>query len=307
MRTNYDFITLYVAYCHEQKRLDLKTIRAYSIDLKQLSDYFSETALNELTCDDIETYICFLNKQYKAKTVKRKIASVKAFFHYLEYKEYIAMNPFHKVHFSLREPITLPKTIPLHTIEKLFQTIYQQAESSHTSYQQKKALRDAAVCELLFATGMRISELCALTPSSIDLLDKSVLIYGKGAKERKIQIGNPEVVKVLIKYQKIFQDKMEQCNHFFVNPSGGPLTDQAVRRMLNHYTELASIEQHITPHMFRHTFASGLLDADVDIRYIQKMLGHSSIHTTEIYTHVTMAKQKDILTNKHPRNMLHLA
>lgn len=153
---------------------------------------------------------------------------------------------------------------------------------------------------------MRISELCSLTPSSIDLLDRSVLIYGKGAKERKIQIGNPEVIEILAKYKSHYQQQIDQCGHFFVNPSGGPLTDQSVRRMLNHYTKLASLEQHITPHMFRHTFASGLLYADVDIRYIQKMLGHSSIHTTEIYTHVTMAKQKDILTNKHPRNNLQI-
>ena len=98
----------------------------------------------------------------------------------------------------------------------------------------------------------------------------------------------------------------ENCEHFFANQSGNPLSDQTVRRMINKYTELASINLHITPHMFRHTFATSLLEADVDIRYIQKMLGHSSINITEIYTHVATARQRDILSTKHPRNKFFL-
>ncbi len=100
----------------------------------------------------------------------------------------------------------------------------------------------------------------------------------------------------------LFSKEIENCGHFFANQSGKPLSDQSVQRMIQKYTSLAGIDQHITPHMFRHTFASSLLDADVDIRYIQEMLGHSSITTTQIYTHVTLAKQKMILTTKHPRN-----
>ena len=99
---------------------------------------------------------------------------------------------------------------------------------------------------------------------------------------------------------------MQNCDHFFVNQAGRPLSDQSVRRMINKYTSLAAIELHITPHMFRHTFATSLLEADVDIRYIQEMLGHSSINITEIYTHVTMSKQRDILVAKHPRKDFHI-
>ena len=100
--------------------------------------------------------------------------------------------------------------------------------------------------------------------------------------------------------------EIKACQHFFVNQFGKPLSDQAVRRMINKYAALASIDLHITPHMFRHTFATSLLDADVDIRFIQEMLGHSSINVTEIYTHVTVAKQKDILNTKHPRKDFHI-
>ena len=148
---------------------------------------------------------------------------------------------------------------------------------------------------------MRISELCALKVNDVNLYDKNVLIYGKGAKERRIQIGNDDVVRALEEYRKAFEESTQKCGHFFVNQTGRPLSDQSVRRMINKYTALAAIEQHITPHMFRHTFATSLLEADVDIRYIQEMLGHSSINVTEIYTHVAMAKQRDILSTKHPR------
>lgn len=151
---------------------------------------------------------------------------------------------------------------------------------------------------------MRISELCSLKPSDIDLESSNILIYGKGAKERIIQLGNQEVFDALVLYQQTFAKDIEQCGYFFINRLEHKLSDQSVRFMINHYAELAGISQHITPHMFRHSFATLLLEQDVDIRYIQRMLGHSSISTTEIYTHVSNTKQKDILVNKHPRNQM---
>ena len=133
---------------------------------------------------------------------------------------------------------------------------------------------------------MRISELCSLKPSDIDLESNNILIYGKGAKERVIQIGNQEVIAALKLYKEAFGNDIDSCGYFFVNRLQHKLSDQSVRFMINHYAELAGISQHITPHMFRHSFATLLLEQDVDIRYIQRMLGHSSISTTEIYTHV---------------------
>ena len=150
---------------------------------------------------------------------------------------------------------------------------------------------------------MRISELCSLGINDIDLQDRSILIYGKGAKQRRIQIGNDDVLQILQEYKNEFLPEIQSCKHFFANQNGKALSDQTVRRMINKYTALAAIELHITPHMFRHTFATSLLEADVDIRYIQEMLGHSPINITEIYTQVAMAKQRDILTTKHPRKL----
>lgn len=292
----------YLEYCQRQKRLDHKTLKAYQIDLTQFAAKIYISDLTDITSIALEEFIADLHQEYKPKTVRRKLASLKAFFHYLEYREIIDRNPFGRIQIRFREPVILPKTIPLHTVEIFLSAIYSQHRNAQTDYQKKKTLQDAAVIELLFATGMRISELCSLKMHDVNLNEKSVLIYGKGAKERKIQIGNDSVLCILKRYKNAFLPEMQACNHFFVKQSGGALSDQSVRRMINKYTALASIEMHITPHMFRHTFATCLLEADVDIRYIQEMLGHSSINVTEIYTHVTMSKQRDILARKHPRS-----
>lgn len=299
-------IEKYLEHCQNQKRLDSKTLKAYRIDLTQFQTSFPNRDVIELSSELLEEYIYNLHEKYKPKTVKRKVASIKAFFHYLEYKEIIKRNPFYKVHIKFRAPVILPKTIPLTIIESFLSTIYKQHTHASTSYQRRNALRDAAVIELLFATGIRISELCSLKIFNVDFYEKTILIYGKGAKERRIQIGNEEVLAILQEYRNDFKKEIENCQYFFVNQTGKPLSDQTVRRMINKYVSLAAIELHITPHMFRHTFATSLLESDVDIRYIQEMLGHSSINITQIYTHVAMSKQRDILTTKHPRKNFHL-
>ena len=294
-------INKYLDYCSHQKRLDKKTIKAYHIDLEQFVSYIFETQLTDVSQDTLELYISYLHQNYQPKTVKRKIASLKAMFHYFEYKGLIVHNPFSKMQIRFREPVILPKTIPLHTVEYLLKFIYSQRTNAKTAYQRKNAIRDVAVCELLFATGMRISELCSLNETDVELQDGTILIYGKGSKERRLQLGNKDVITALKNYKDEFSAEIANCHNFFVNQSGRPLSDQSVRRMITKYTELAAIDLHITPHMFRHTFATSLLEADVDIRYIQEMLGHSSINITEIYTHVAVSKQRDILTLKHPR------
>ena len=306
MNTLETCISNYLEYCNSQKCLDEKTLKAYRIDLRQFSEQISIINITEITSKTLEQYIARLHEQYKPKTVKRKIASVKALLHYLEYKNTIDHNPFSKILIHFREPVILPKIIPLHTVETFLSTIYKQRENAKTSYQKRNALRDVAVTELLFATGMRISELCSLKSNDVNLYDGTILIYGKGGKERRIQIGNESVISILAEYNNAFDTKRQSCNNFFINQSGKALSDQSVRRMINKYTSLASIDQHITPHMFRHTFATSLLEADVDIRYIQEMLGHSSINITEIYTHVTVSKQRDILATKHPRKDFHI-
>lgn len=299
-------IVNYLSHCEHQKRLDSKTLKAYRIDLGQFSKSTGITDPIDVSSNILEIYISTLHEKYKPKTVKRKIASLKAFFHYLEYREVVILNPFNKIQIKFREPTVLPKIIPLLSVESFLSTIYTCRRQAPTAYQRKNALRDAAIIELLFATGMRISELCSLKAGDISLSDRSLLIYGKGNKERRMQIGNDDVLHVLAEYHNTFHNKSTSNGVFFINQNQTPVSDQAVRRMINKYVSLAAIDLHITPHMFRHTFATSLLEADVDIRYIQEMLGHSSINITEIYTHVALSKQRDILTAKHPRKNFHI-
>lgn len=291
----------YLNYCKVHKNLDSKTTKAYRIDLEQ---FLSIIPANELPVDK-ETLMLYLSKiheMYQPRTVKRKIASVKALFHYLECEEIIENNPFNKIDLTFRQPKRLPKTIPANIIQTFLSTLYKEKTNAKTMYQQKCIIRNIAVMELLFATGMRISELCSLKQENLDLENKTVLIFGKGAKERMLQIGNDEVIAALATYKTYFSDELSQTDWLFVNRLQNRLSEQSVRYMINHYANAAGIEMHITPHMFRHSFATLLLEADVDIRYIQKMLGHSSITTTQIYTSVSMNKQKEILEVKHPRN-----
>ncbi len=305
MQNLQQLITQYLDFCKYQKALNEKSIKAYRIDLTQYADYMSETSM-QLNRKTLTVYITNLHQYYKPKSAKRKIASLKAFFSYLEYEELLLENPFSKINVKFREPILLPRTIPTQNIQKLFETVYHLLTEAPTDYQKRTLTRDIAVLELLFSTGLRVSELCSLNCNDIDLEQGSVRIYGKGSKERIIQITNPDVINSLITYRNLFIEQLEHREFFFCNRLGHRLSEQSVRFMIKHYAEFANLSEHITPHMFRHTFATLLLEEDVDIRYIQHILGHSSIVTTQIYTHVTSSKQRDILTVKNPRNKINI-
>ena len=148
MNTSQPIITLYLEYCKTQKCLDSKTLKAYKIDLNQFYNSIAICDINNISTEILENYIGELHRKYKPKTVKRKIASIKAFFHYLEYKDLIEKNPFNKLHVRFREPVILPKTIPLNIVEKLLSTIYNQKNSAKTNYQKRNSLRDVAVIEV---------------------------------------------------------------------------------------------------------------------------------------------------------------
>lgn len=291
----------FLNYCRYHKKLSDKTIRAYKIDLSQYG-VFS----NELSKQALWDYIEYLNKKYKPKTAKRKLATLKAFIHFLLLQDLIDFNPFDKLETTIKEPLLLPKTIPLGVIAKLISFSYQQIVFAKSDYQIRSAVRNTAILELLFATGARVAEICTLRSDNVDLLGNSVKFYGKASKERIIPIENFAVLSILRKYHSLFEKEIPDSGYFFVNKLGRRMTEQSVRNMINFYCKQCGVDMHITPHMFRHSFATLLLEEDVDIRYIQRMLGHSSITTTQIYTHVTSAKQKEILKTKHPRNKLNI-
>lgn len=298
-------IRRYLDTCTYQNNLDKKTIKAYKTDLAQFVEFLVDRQLfYEKDC--IVDYIHFLNKkEYRIKTVKRKIASLKAFFSYLNYEDYISHNPFSKIKLKIKEPLILPKIIPLDQLDILFWHVYKQKyQINEQSYQYKAVLRDIAVLELLFGTGIRISELCSLKGSDITLNNDAIKIFGKGAKERVIPIFDNNILDALKTYKEVFYQEIKDSGYFFVNKRKKELSPQSVRNMIKKYYEQANIPLHITPHMFRHTFATTLLEVDVDSRHIQQLLGHSSITTTQIYTHLTSNKKAEIMRVKNPRSKL---
>jgi len=302
MTTLKESITDYLEYCEYQKKLSAKSIKAYTIDLEQLRRH---TASENIPVKaEISAYITNLHKIYSPRTVKRKIASIRAFFNYLEFEEILPENPIKKIKTRFQTPQVLPKTIPLAIIEKILRSAYQELKQAQTVYTLNTALRNVAMLELLFATGLRVSELCSLNTNYIDLDNGKILIMGKGAKERVLQIGNQDVLSILRRYAGENATHIRETGLFFVNRLSSRISEQSVRFLIKRLCIKANIGQNITPHMFRHSFATLLLEEDVDIRYIQRMLGHSSILTTQIYTQVTVEKQRQILTIKHPRNKI---
>lgn len=291
----------YLTVCQDLKGLSPLTLKAYKIDLKQFNAFMQHKECLSKEC--MIEYIDMLHKQYKPKSTKRKIACIKALYHYLEMENIIILNPFHKIKIKYKEPIVLPKTIPIFNVEIIIRYAYQQHYAAITDYQKETSLRNILILELLFSTGMRVSEVSNLKAKSIDLKSKNIYIYGKGSKERIMCLANNSIAKLLEQYLKIRKDNSE---YLFTNKLGNPYSDQSIRNMVNDYAKAAGVEMHITPHMFRHTFATALLEEDVNIRYIQQLLGHSSIVTTQIYTHISTNKIRHILEDKHPRNRFNI-
>lgn len=293
-----DKVKPYLEYCTYRKELDMKTIKAYRIDLTQFFSYVQSTEPEKET---IEQYITELHKKYKQKTIKRKIASIKAFYSYLEEEELVEQNPFRKIKVKFKETIILPRIIPREEIEQLLNYIYASLNSL-SGIQYKHSLRDAAVIEVFFATGARVYEISNVRAESINLNSGLIRIMGKGGKERYIQISNTAVLDILRKYYEENEPEIKKSGYFFINNRGKRYTEQSIRLMLKKYTLKAGIQRKITPHMFRHSFATYLIEEGVDVSCVQQILGHSSIKTTQIYIHVAAKKQADILRELHPRN-----
>lgn len=290
----------YLDYCKFRKELDFNTLKAYRIDLRQFFEFAGKGMPNRRI---IEAYITELHKKYRQKTVKRKIASLKAFYTYLEEQELIEESPMRRIRTRFKEERILPRIIPRREIEKLLNVMYRQLKSGKGK---KTILRDLAVVEMFFATGARVYEVANIKIENMDLSSGIIRFMGKGGKERMIQIGSREVTALLRQYYTENKEVIRRCGYFFVNQNGNRFSEQSIRRMLKQYTKSVGIERNITPHMFRHSFATYLIEEGVDVSCVQRILGHSSIKTTQIYIHIAAGTQADILRNMHPRNKMHI-
>jgi integrase/recombinase XerD len=294
----------FLLHCRLEKNLSPKTLKAYQIDLNQVQAFLnSQIAVTDITKHDIRNYLESIST-LKPKSVKRKIATLKALFNYLEFEDRILINPFRKMRIKIKEPFRLPTVMDIQDIVKIFKAGYRRKKeiTDQKSYAYREAIRNIAVLELLFTTGARVSEIAGLKKENINLHTGIIIIKGKGNKERIIQICNKETIDLLQNYYSLFEQYIADSGGWFlVNRSNKKLSDQSIRNMVKKVARKAGLSKRITPHIFRHSFATLLLEKDVDIKYIQSLLGHSSINTTQIYTHVNRKRQRQILHAKHPR------
>jgi integrase/recombinase XerD len=274
------------------------TLSAYRRDLAQFTDFTQQHGLmdwNSLTADILRDFLTWLqHKHYRATTVSRKVATVRSFLQYLFSEGVID----HELLDWLHQPKTakrLPKTLTQSEVDRLI--------SSTMLDETALALRDHALIELLYATGIRATELITLTLDDLDLGAGAIRCMGKGSKERTIPIY-PGAREILIRYLNegrpfLLRESDEKA--VFVNNLGHPLTRQGIWFLVQHYADIAGLPAWVTPHTLRHSFATHLLEGGAELREVQQLLGHSNITTTQIYTDVSSRRKRSVYDASHPR------
>lgn len=304
-------IESFLFHCRFEKNLSPRTLNAYEGDLRQFAAAVAPDAAGDvarLGKAELRAYIQRLFEPYREKTVKRKVATLKAFFGYLERDGTIDDTPFRKMEVRIKETKRLPRTIPLPEVERLFRYLYaRRGAGPHTGVEGFVRVRDTAVLEAIFATGARVSEICHLSLDDVDLDDGWVRILGKGGRERVVQLCDPAILAALGAYRDVRGAVSPRDAWFFLNRHGRRLSEQSVRALLQRHASRAGVAVPVRPHLLRHSVATLLLEEGVDIRHIQHLLGHSSIATTQIYTHVNSQSQREVLAARHPRRRVQVA
>lgn len=285
-----------------EKGYSNNTIAAYRNDLSQLTRYLAQERGMEgpldwkkVSKDTIIAYILYLKeREYASSTVARKIAAVKSFFHYLLQSGVLADDPTATLD-SPRVKKRLPRAAASEDIERLL---------AAAKGESPKALRDTALLELLYATGMRVTELISLNLTDVDLETGTIRCYGKGAKERELPIHERSVEALKLYLEKgrarlLHERQDEQA--LFLNPRGQRLTRQGLWLIVKQYAQEANLDMNVTPHTLRHSFATHMLNRGADLRNVQDLLGHASLSTTQVYTHVSNQRLREVYDEAHPR------
>ena len=305
-----DSIKQYLHLCEYHKHLSPHTVRAYRIDMEQFQGFLSKCDTAPQTVRDIDksilkAYVEHIVEAYSPRTCKRKIATIKAFFNYLEFEDIIDANPIRKVNTTIKEPLRLPKALSLVEMETLLKFLYSVDQNSLSKYRRYDLIRCIAYLEVLFGTGIRVGELCSLTIDNVDLSTMQIRVMGKGQKERVVFLSSESSQQALLLFLHYRNEvNCHEQTSLFLNWNGHRMSEDSVRKNLQRYATVALTGMHVTPHMLRHSFATLLLEEGVDIRYIQELLGHSSITTTQIYLRLTNMMLRLVLQNKHPRAKL---
>jgi integrase/recombinase XerC len=297
--TNLEVVSEYKNYLQNQKNYATNTVVAYLDDIRTLEAFLSTEKLGDLYRVSERVgrfYIAFLHGAYTPKSIRRKISSVKSMYEYLLREQYVTSNPFANATLPKQER-RLPKFIYENEINEFLDRI-------DTSTLVGK--RDLAIFELLYGSGLRVGELVSVGLTDLDFVAKTLLVHGKGSKDRYVPMHDT-LIERLKDYMVIVRPVLrlrtqKPDNHIlFVNFKGNPLTDRGVRDILDRELTKQSSSLQVSPHTFRHSFATHLLDHGVDLRTVQELLGHVSLSTTQIYTKVSKEKLKEVYNRSHPR------
>ena len=289
-------ITEFISYLHNVKNTSTNTQLSYKRDLSKVQHYMEEQGITDvakITSTNLNSYVLYLEKnEFKAATISRNIASIKAFFHYLT-REGLIVEDVSEV---LKAPKIEKKVPEILTMEEVVRLLEQPSSNSH------KEIRDKAMLELLYATGIRVTELITLRITDVNM-QMGFIICRDANKERVIPFGK-EARNALAKYldgtrEAMVEDKASDV--LFANCSGHPMSRQGFWKLIKHYSKMAGITSDITPHTLRHSFAAHLVENGADLRSVQEMLGHSDISTTQIYANMSHNHIREVYAKAHPR------
>ncbi len=296
MLTNEQLIHKYIQNVSIEKNLGHRTQKAYLSDLNNLLSWM---ALNKhLSYEDVEVnqYILWLRNEKKLKdtSIKRRFITIKAFYGYIyEHQHIKSLRKSGNISFKL--PKSLPKTMPTTDVKALLGAAIDELNSATTPFRKNTATRNVAILELLLCLGLRIGELSSIDIHDIDYNENTILIKGKGRKERLLYISNATVRERLMDWLSIRKLVNTDTKALFINKYGSRLSIYSVENIFYRYRDLALISSKATPHYLRHTFATNLLSNGADLRSVQEILGHSSVMTTQIYTEVSTERKKQVL------------
>ena len=287
-----ELINKFIEYLIIDKKYSENTIKSYNNDLKKFNNYFNNKSINKIEESSIKNYIKYLKQENNDnRTISHNISTLKSFYKFLLIEKIIKNNPMEYIE-QPKLKKTLPKTLTTEEIDKLLDIKLKDAFS----------YRNKAMLELMYSSGLRVSELINVSIHDIDTSNCIIRIMGKGSKERIVPIGDYAIkyIEIYIREYREKLTKRELNDYLFLNNHGKKMTRQGFFKILKQLAKEKGIKTDFSPHTLRHSFATHLLNGGADLRSIQEMLGHESISTTQIYTHVSKEKLKENYDNFHP-------
>ena len=291
-----DIIDRFATYLRVERGCTENTCISYVHDIRRFIEFMNRRhkSWDKVDLNTISSYITYLRRKgYLNSSISRTVAAIKSFYRFLVIERYLDTSPVELLEYPKRE-LKLPNVLTQDEISRIVE-----AADSYTPL----GIRDRAMLELLYSTGMRISELINLKLTDVFLDEAFLRITGKGGKERYVPIGKLAMdwLTIYLERGRPYLKQHHDSGYLFINRSGDKLTRMGVWKIVQKYANRAGIKKPVTPHTFRHSFATHMLEGGADLRVVQELLGHASIRTTEVYTHISQEKLKEAVRLYHPR------